>query len=206
MQDWDAAHARLHRVCEELGIIWLERETVVLHGVRFVGTTLWTDYDAIALLDEQVQAGDMSRLLRLREKSFARPTSTCKDGRHTPWRAVSGCPMREQALGCQNWLRQALAQPLTENGGGYALCTQPAQQRSTLWHGAGHGRLLQRAGRAVAPRRPVAARPPACTQRLCGAGEDAERGAWRCRVVANPLGYARKGEQRYFQPATSLTV
>ena len=46
-QDFDAAHARLRETCARLGLIWLERETVVLHGVRFVGTTLWTDFDAL---------------------------------------------------------------------------------------------------------------------------------------------------------------
>ena len=46
-QDFDAAHARLRETCARLRLIWLERETVVLHGVRFVGTTLWTDFDAL---------------------------------------------------------------------------------------------------------------------------------------------------------------
>lgn len=45
--DFDDAHARLRATCERLGMIWLERETVVLQGVRFVGTTLWTDFDAL---------------------------------------------------------------------------------------------------------------------------------------------------------------
>jgi hypothetical protein len=30
--------------------------------------------------------------------------------------------------------------------------------------------------------------------------------AWNCRVVANPLGYARKGEQLHFQPAACITL
>ena len=30
--------------------------------------------------------------------------------------------------------------------------------------------------------------------------------AWHCRVVANPLGYARKGEQDAFLPQCVLTV
>jgi hypothetical protein len=59
----------LRRICDRLGLIWLERETAVLDGVRFVGTTLWSDYDAIALLDDQV-ADDMGRLLKLRDKAF----------------------------------------------------------------------------------------------------------------------------------------
>ncbi|MEG2632546.1 MAG: metallophosphoesterase, partial [Comamonas sp.] len=69
-QDFDAAHARLRATCDRLGLIWLERETAVLDGVRFVGTTLWTDYDAIALQDAKVQSGDLGALLRLRDKAF----------------------------------------------------------------------------------------------------------------------------------------
>ena len=48
--DFDATHARLRATCERLGIMWLEREVLVLGGVRFVGTTLWSDYDALASL------------------------------------------------------------------------------------------------------------------------------------------------------------
>ena len=60
--DFDATHARLRETCEQLGLIWLERETLVLQGVRFIGTTLWTDFDALAprgptaTLTEQLQA------------------------------------------------------------------------------------------------------------------------------------------------------
>jgi len=45
--DFDEAHARLRETCARLGIVWLERETHVLQGVRFVGTTLWSDFDAL---------------------------------------------------------------------------------------------------------------------------------------------------------------
>jgi hypothetical protein len=30
--------------------------------------------------------------------------------------------------------------------------------------------------------------------------------AWRCRVVANPLGYARKGEQEGFSPRSTIEL
>ena len=46
--DFDIAHARLRATCERLGLIWLERETVVLGGGRFFGTTLWGCFDAVA--------------------------------------------------------------------------------------------------------------------------------------------------------------
>lgn len=29
---------------------------------------------------------------------------------------------------------------------------------------------------------------------------------WKCHVVANPLGYARKGEQAEFRPSSCITV
>src|SRR3954468_9177247 len=47
--DFDETHARLRATCERLGITWLERETVVVGAVRFVGTTLWSDFDALAV-------------------------------------------------------------------------------------------------------------------------------------------------------------
>ena len=46
--EFDETHALLRATCERLGILWLEREVLVLQGVRFVGTTLWTDFDALA--------------------------------------------------------------------------------------------------------------------------------------------------------------
>jgi hypothetical protein len=58
-------HTGLRRACERLGIAWLERETLQIDGVRFVGTTLWSDYDAL------VPAGATeTERLRQREKAF----------------------------------------------------------------------------------------------------------------------------------------
>ena len=51
--DFDEAHTRLRQTCERLGITWLEREVLQLGGVRFVGTTLWTDFDALGPLAGQ---------------------------------------------------------------------------------------------------------------------------------------------------------
>ena len=67
--DFDATHARLRATCERLGLIWLERETRVLQGVRFIGTTLWTDFDALAPRGQLLPA-------------------LCR--RHAPWRALHG--------------------------------------------------------------------------------------------------------------------
>ena len=105
-QDFDAAHLRLQAACARWGITWLERATVVLQGVRFVGTTLWSDFDALAI---ERGTTDPTRLLALREKAYRaanfylRKTGTTRAGQ--PWLAES---VRAQALQCQQWLRAAL--------------------------------------------------------------------------------------------------
>lgn len=106
-QDFDAAHHRLRTVCDQLDIAWLERETLVLDGVRFVGTTLWSDFDALA---DHENSTDLTRSLKLRDKAFRaanfylRKTGATRDGE--PFLAEQ---VRTQALLCQQWLRGALA-------------------------------------------------------------------------------------------------
>lgn len=208
MQDWDAAHARLRQVCDTLGIIWLERESIELQGVRWVGTTLWTDYDAIALQDAKVQAGDVGALLKLRDKSFRaanfylRKTGGTRHGQ--PFLAE---PMRAQALECQAWLRAALHTPFE---GKTVVVTHfsPSLQSSDPRYGLVPGTagfcnalddLLPYAdlwlhGHLHAP----------SDYRMQGVQPDGK--AWNCRVVANPLGYARKGEQANFLASSCITL
>ena len=108
-QDFDAAHHRLRTVCDQLGIAWLERETLVLDGVRFVGTTLWSDFDALA---DHENSTDLTHSLKLRDKAYRaanfylRKTGATRDGE--PFLAEQ---VRTQALLCQQWLRDALARP-----------------------------------------------------------------------------------------------
>lgn len=208
MQDWDAAHARLRRVCDALGILWLERASMVLQGVRWVGTTLWTDYDAIALLDDKVQAGDATRLYQLRNKAFRaadfylRKTGGTRHGQ--PFLAEA---MREQALICQDWLRAALHQPFagpTVVVTHFAPSLQSSDPRYGLVPGtAGFCNALDALfpmadlwlhGHLHAP----------SDYRMHGQRSDGS--AWQCRVVANPLGYARKGEQEHFHAASCITL
>ena len=125
--DFDEAHTRLREACERLGITWLEREVVTLGGVRFVGTTLWTDFDALGPLAGQALPDPTSdkfpahlhhpnsqytRQLKARDKAFRaanfylRKTGTTRAGE--PWLAEQ---VREQALVCQAWLQPTLNTP-----------------------------------------------------------------------------------------------
>ncbi len=205
MQDFDAAHDRLRRTCDRLGLLWLERETLVLDGVRFVGTTLWSDFDALA---DHEQCTDLTRRLRLRQKAFRAAnfylakTGTSRAG--TPWLAE---PMREQALACMAWLEDALARPfdgatvaithfapslrsadprygLAPGTAGFCNALDHLLPRATLWL---HGHLHAPSDYTVQ-------------------GQQADGTPWQCRVVANPLGYARKNEQAFFRPQCCITL
>ncbi|RZJ11335.1 MAG: metallophosphoesterase [Acidovorax sp.] len=204
-QDFDEAHQRLRHTCERLGIQWLERETLQLGGVRFIGATLWSDFDALA---DHEGATDLTRSLKLRDKAFRaanfylRKTGGTRHGE--PFLAE---PMREEALVSQAWLTAALAAPFdgpTVVVTHFAPSLRSADPRYGLVPGTagfcnGLDALLPHAqlwlhGHLHAP------------SDYTAEGVHADGRPWRCRVVANPLGYARKGEQATFQPRCCLTV
>ena len=191
--DFEQAHAGLRAACDRLGIIWLEREQLLLDGVRFVGTTLWADYDALA------QGLDLTRALQQRGKAFrAANFYLQKMGTRRGDALFDAAAMREQALVCQHWLEQALVQPhdgptvvvthfapslrsadprygRTPGTAGFCNALDPWLERADLWlHGHLHCAHDYRVG--------------------------------RCRVVANPLGYAGKHEQRDFIPQLCLEL
>jgi predicted phosphodiesterase len=184
--DYDAAHARLRSTCAALGITWLDREVLVLGGVRFVGCTLWTDFDAIAH-----SKTSLTEQLRQRDKAFRAANFYLKKMQATR----HGVPLlaeqvRELALEHQAWLRNALTQKfdgttvvvthfapslassdprygLTPGTAGFCNALDDLLPNAQLWL---HGHLH-------------------CPQDYVRHG---------CRVVANPLGYAKKNEQVAF--------
>ena len=204
-QDFDAAHQRLRQTCERLGIHWLERETLQLQGVRFMGTTLWSNFDALA---EHENATDITRRLKLRDKAFRaadfylRKTGGTRHGQ--PFLAAA---MREEALVSQAWLTGALQTPFdgpTVVVTHFAPSLRSADPRYGLVPGTAgfcnaldallpHAQLWLH-GHLHAPSDYVAQ------------GVRADGAPWQCRVVANPLGYARKGEQATFEPRRCITV
>ncbi|MBC7916764.1 MAG: metallophosphoesterase [Rhodoferax sp.] len=202
--DFDATHLRLQETCERLGIQWLERRTLLpntvdLHGrpVRLIGTTLWTDFDALAPTDTSAQA--LTQQLKARDKAFRaanyylRKTDTTRDD--TLFLAEQ---MRQLGLQCQAWLREALLTPfdgvtivvthfapslqsadprygMTPGTAGFCNALDDLLQHANLWL---HGHLH-------------------CPSDYVHRG---------CRVVANPLGYARKNEQSLFRPTGLIEI
>ncbi len=192
--DWDEAHAGLRRACDRLGIAWLERETLQIDGVRFIGTTLWSDYDALAPADTTE-----TERLRLREKAFrAANFYLHKMAGLRSGALFDAAAMRELGLECQDWLREALAQPHdgpTVVVTHFAPTLHSADPRYGMAPGtAGFCNVLDDL-------------LPLADLWLHGhlhCATDAQVG--RCRIMANPLGYARKGEQADFRPTLTVHV
>ena len=205
MFDFDQAHERLQRSCEQLGIHWLERETLVLQGVRFVGTTLWSDFDAIAI-EQGLQ--DIGRVQKLREKAFRaanfylKKTGGTRHGQ--PFLAEA---LREEGLSSQSWLREALSTPFdgaTVAVTHFAPSLQSADPRYGLVPGtAGFCNALD----DLLPSAQLWLHGHLhCPSDYVAQGRHADGRAWQCRVVCNPLGYARKGEQLTFQPQLTIEI
>ena len=214
-QDFDLAHERLRETCVRLGIVFLEREVITaaelfktlpgrntapdpLPAVRFIGTTLWTDFDALSPL-AAAPGASLTPLLKARDKAFRaanfylRKALTSRHGQ-----ALLAEQVRAQALVCQDWLRAALARPfdgvtvvithfapslrsadprygLTPGTAGFCNALDELLPSAQLWL---HGHLH-------------------CASDYVNQG---------CRVVANPLGYARKSEQAQFVPQLCLEL
>jgi hypothetical protein len=196
--DFDATHARLRDTCDRLGITWLERETATFGAVRFVGTTLWSDFDALACPPGEAPCDEATRLKR-RGKAFRaanfylRKAASTRHG--AEWLAEG---WREVALECQAWLRAALAQPfdgITVAVTHFAPSLRSADPRYGLVPGtAGFCNSLDELF-------------PLADWWLHGhlhCQQDYTVG--RCRVMANTLGYASKGEQEGFRPALVLDL
>ncbi len=197
--DFDATRLRLRETCERLGMVWLERESVVLAGVRFVGSTLWSDFDALSTSAAAHGEITLGQQLKAREKAFRAANFYLKKNHSLR----GGQPMlapevREEGLLAQAWLREALAQPfegptvavthfapsllsadprygLTPGTAGFCNALDDLLPLARLWL---HGHLH-------------------CPNDYVSQG---------CRVVANPLGYARKGEQASFRESLCITL
>jgi Icc-related predicted phosphoesterase len=193
--DIDQAHADLRACCERLGIQWLERETTVIDGVRFVGTTLWSDYDTFA------QPGaPLTEQLKQRHKAFrAANFYLHKMAGQRGGVLFDAAAMRALALDCQAWLREALAQPHAD--GPTVVVTHFAPTLHSADPRYGHSPGTAGFCNALDELLPHAdwwlhghLHCPTDTQ------------VGRCRIVANPLGYASKGEQLSFRPWLTLAV
>ena len=189
--DFDETHARLRETCERLCITWLEREQHVVGDVRFVGTTLWADFDALAQRPGQPEP-TLQDALKQRHKAFRAANFYLRKAaamRHGEPMLAEG--WREQALVCEDWLREALARPFD---GTTVVVTHCAP--SLRSHDPRYGLTPATAGFCNSLEDLMAQAQFWLHGHLHCQQDYVERG---CRVVANALGYASKGEQEGFR-------
>ncbi len=192
--DFDAIDERLRETCDALGLRWLERETLVVGGVRLVGTTLWTDFDALVTPDDSPAERLRKRGKAMRAANYyLEKTATTRHGQ-----PILAEQVRERALLCQAWLRDALAAPFdgpTVAVTHFAPTLASADPRYGLTPGtAGFCNSLDE----LLPLARVWLHG-----HLHHASDYVQDG---CRVVANPLGYRGKGEQEGFRPTLCVEV
>lgn len=193
--EFDETYLRLRETCDRLGIEWLDRQVVTVGRVRFVGTTLWSDFDALAVRESSV-----TQQMQLRSKSYrAANFYLSKNTTFKLGQPLLAEDLRDMSVECQAWLRQALAVPfdgttvavthfapsllsadprygLTPGTAGFCNALDDLFPSVQVWM---HGHLH-------------------CMNDYVVEGRHDGR-SWACRVVANPLGYLSKGEQAAFR-------
>lgn len=198
---------RLRALCADLGITWLDREVVVIDGVRFLGTTLWSDFEALAATERTETKRQQALTKAYRAANFYLRKNTTRQGEQ-PMLAED---LREEGLACQQWLREALTQPhdgatvvvthfaptlhsadprygLVPGTAGFCNGLDELLPNADLWI---HGHLHCPVDHTVRGRN----------------GPDAAAGRdWACHIVANPRGYFSKGEQAGFIERRVVTV
>ena len=193
--DYDATYLKLRRTCEAFGIEWLERETIIVGSVRFIGTTLWSDFEALAK-SEATATGQTKALQKAYRAAnfYLSKNTTLRNGE--PMLAEN---IRSLAHECQSWLRDALAVPfdgttvtvthfaptlcsadprygVTPGTAGFCNSLDHLLRLSQVWM---HGHLH------------------CANDFIISGAEDGK--PFSCRVVANPRGYPEKDEDRAFQ-------
>ncbi len=197
--DFDATHTRLRQTCERLGMVWLEQQTVLQQGVRFLGSTLWSDFDALSADETRSGGMTLGEQLKAREKAFrAANFYLRKNHAFQGGQPMLADAVRERGLTSQAWLRQALAQPFN---GPTVVVTHFAP--SLLSADPRYGLAPGTAGFCNALDELLGQAQLWLHGHLHCPSDYVKNG---CRVVANPLGYARKGEQDGFKPDALIKI
>lgn len=191
---FEVAHEKLKATCERLEINFLHQRVEVFRGVRLVGCTLWSDFEALV-----PAKGALTQQLKAREKAeraadfYLRKTGTTFQGE--PF--LSGA-VRAQAEADQAWLTQALAEPFE---GPTVVITHFAP--SLLSADPRYGLTPGTAGFCNSLDHLLPYAKHWLHGHLHCAHDYVSQG---CRVIANPLGYAKKNEQQAFEPKKIVRI
>lgn len=102
-RDIDQAQRGLQALCQRLGFVWLEKGRWLFNSasgrcIRFVGTTRWSDFDALGVAQRERAQRAAAYFLRVMGSTQA-------------GRPLDAAAVRERGLADRAWLQQELEQP-----------------------------------------------------------------------------------------------
>jgi len=173
----------------ELGVHFLERDSVVIDGVRFLGTTLWTDFEVE--LSRGFPAELAMRVADQRINDFR--LILYRDG------LLHAETTRQFHLESRRWLEEELARPFD---GKTVVVTHHLPHRASI-HPMFHGDVLNA---AFASHLPHLVRPPVDLwihgHTHCSCDYD----VFGMRVVCNPRGYGPADFNKDFNPTLVVEI
>lgn len=171
---WEQNRLELRQSCDEVGINFLDDNELVLDGVRFLGSTLWTDFQQRGLTQEQSMLAGSQRLADF----YRIETNT---GQLTPQQTL------EAHLTSRKWLETELSKPFE---GKTIVITHHAPHPLSV-----HRRFVGDPLNAcfVSDLTPLMFQTDLWLHGHCHDSFDYQVG--RCRVVSNPTGYIQNGAE-----------
>lgn len=182
-RDWADTQNALRTACRETGIHYLERDRIEIDGVRILGATLWTDFQLRGYTQSQVMQEVAMRL-----NDYYQITTPSG-----PLRTADTLADHELS---RRWLRTELAKP---HAGKTVVVTHHAPHPMSI-HSRYAGLALN--GGFMSDCSELLPRADLWIHGHSHDSSDYQIG--RCRVVANPAGYATNGRQA--QKLSDLTL
>ncbi|MFO6419250.1 metallophosphoesterase [Hylemonella sp. W303a] len=173
-QKWEETRLKLRQACKEAGIHFLDDDELVLGGVRFLGSTLWTDFRQRGLTQEQSMREGGQHMTDY----YRIETDT---GLLTPQQTL------DAHLSSRSWLEVELAKPFE---GKTVVITHHAPHPLSV-----HRRFVGDAlnGCFVSDLTPLLFQADLWLHGHCHDNFDYQVGS--CRVVSNPTGYIQNGPE-----------
>lgn len=204
--DRDATRAELAELCSDLGITLLDDAVHHIGDVRFIGSTLWSDFDALAEATQykpRSYASAEARRIDLRQKAYRAANHHLVEFHFTQQGKPQLAPeVREVSLAAQAWLAEQLAAPHPAGAQGKTVVITHFAP-SLRSHDPRYGLQPGTAGFCNA----MDALVPKADAWIHGHLHCASRySIAACQVRANPLGYAGSNEQKGFEPWACVEV
>jgi hypothetical protein len=198
---WDFSLGVIRQDAAEKHVHFLENDQVVLEGVRFLGCTMWTDFEALG--DRPLAMADYERGLNDCRMISAGPVH---DGPGLAAGSLRAKDVLDRHLASRRWLYERLASPFP---GKSVVVTHHLPSMQSVPDRYRNNRLTPGFASDLPPEMMAIA-----DVWVHGHAHDScdyliEHGGRRVRVICNPRGYPRladRFENQFFDPGLSIDI